>query len=269
MKDTLLLYFLYCRTSIKSWFQYRLDAFLRSFAVMLREATAIIVSYVTFLNFKNIDGWSLNELLFLYSFMFLTYGIFVIFFTGLRDFQDMVIKGDLDRLLIRPRGVLFQILASNSDWFAAIGHGTLGVIVFVYSTSRLGVVWNLAKVFMALSCIVSGVLVQGALFLVFASLSFFIVKTDNIKNVLYWNIKSFMGYPISIYPHIIQYIVVYVIPLAFVNFFPAQLIMGLVKENNIFPSVYLGLSMVVGLILYLIGYCVWRISIKLYSSTGS
>lgn len=267
--DVISLYFLYCRTSVKSWFQYRLDAFLRSFAVMLREATAIIVIYVTFLSFENIDGWSLNELLFLYSFMFLTYGIFIIFFTGLRDFQDMVIRGDLDRLLIRPRGVLFQVLASNSDWFAAMGHGTLGVIIFVVSASRLGINWNFVKIVMSLTCIISGVLVQGALFLIFASLSFFVVKTDRIKNVLYWNIKSFMGYPISIYPRFIQYFVVYVIPLAFVNFFPAQLIMGIIKSDNIFPDFYLGLSTFVGVILYLFGYLVWRISIKFYSSTGS
>lgn len=269
MNDTLSLYFFYCRISIKSWFQYRLDAFLRAFAVMMREATAIIVIYVTFLSFKNIDGWCMNELLFLYSFMFLTYGIFVIFFTGLRDFQDMVIKGDFDRLLIRPRGVLFQVLASNSDWFAAMGHGTLGIIVFIYSAARLGVIWNFGKVLLTLLCIISGVLVQGALFLVFAALSFFIVKTDNIKDVLYWNIKSFMGYPISIYPHIIQYIVVYVIPLAFVNFFPTQLIMGVIKDGNIFPDFYIGLSAVVGVFSYIISYLVWRISVKFYSSTGS
>lgn len=269
MKDTLLLYFLYCRTSIKSWFQYRVDAFLRAFAVMMREATAIIVIYITFLSFKNIDGWSLNELLFLYSFLFLTYGIFVIFFTGLRDFQDLIIKGDFDRLMIRPRGVLFQVLASNSDWFAAMGHGTLGIIVFVYSATRLEVTWDFSKIILAICCIVSGVLIQGAIFLVFASLSFFIVKTDNIKDVLYWNIKSFMGYPISIYPRTIQCFVVYIIPLAFVNYFPAQLIMGIVKEGNIFPSFYTIVSSVIGIVLYLIGYFVWRVSIKHYSSTGS
>ncbi|MBR6072282.1 MAG: hypothetical protein IKP77_05570 [Acholeplasmatales bacterium] len=43
----------------------------------------------------------------------------IIFFTGLRDFNKIVTKGDLDRFILRPRGVLFQILSSNSDWFVA------------------------------------------------------------------------------------------------------------------------------------------------------
>lgn len=193
MRDAFSLYFYYCKTSMKAWFQYRVDAFLRIFAVMARESTAVIIMYITFLSFKNIGGWTINELLFLFSFMFLTYGIFIIFFTGLRDFQYMVIQGDLDKLLIRPRGVLFQLLASNSDWFAALGHGLLGIVVFIYSSSKISIEWTMQKIILACSCVCSGVLIQGALFLMFASLSFFIVKTDNLRNVLYWNIKSFMG----------------------------------------------------------------------------
>lgn len=242
MRDAFSLYFYYCKTSMKAWFQYRVDAFLRIFAVMARESTAVIIMYITFLSFKNIGGWTINELLFLFSFMFLTYGIFIIFFTGLRDFQYMVIQGDLDKLLIRPRGVLFQLLASNSDWFAALGHGLLGIVVFIYSSSKISIEWTMQKIILACSCVCSGVLIQGALFLMFASLSFFIVKTDNLRNVLYWNIKSFMGYPISIYPKLIQYFVVYIIPLAFVNYFPSQLLMGVFKEGNIFPAVYISIS---------------------------
>lgn len=269
MRDAFSLYFYYCKTSMKAWFQYRVDAFLRIFAVMARESTAVIIMYITFLSFKNIGGWTINELLFLFSFMFLTYGIFIIFFTGLRDFQYMVIQGDLDKLLIRPRGVLFQLLASNSDWFAALGHGLLGIVVFIYSSSKISIEWTMQKIILACSCVCSGVLIQGALFLMFASLSFFIVKTDNLRNVLYWNIKSFMGYPISIYPKLIQYFVVYIIPLAFVNYFPSQLLMGVFKEGNIFPAVYISISAAIGMVLFGLSYLFWRFSLRFYASTGS
>lgn len=103
----------------------------------------------------------------------------------------------------------------------------------------------------------------------FASLSFFIVKTDNLRNVLYWNIKSFMGYPISIYPKLIQYFVVYIIPLAFVNYFPSQLLMGVFKEGNIFPAVYISISAALGMVLFGLSYLFWRFSLRFYASTGS
>lgn len=48
MRDAFSLYFYYCKTSMKAWFQYRVDAFLRIFAVMARESTAVIIMYITF-----------------------------------------------------------------------------------------------------------------------------------------------------------------------------------------------------------------------------
>lgn len=116
---------------------------------------------------------------------------------------------------------------------------------------------------------IEALLMQLIWIIILASLSFFIVKTDNLRNVLYWNIKSFMGYPISIYPKLIQYFVVYIIPLAFVNYFPSQLLMGVFKEGNIFPAVYISISAALGMVLFGLSYLFWRFSLRFYASTGS
>ena len=113
--DTLQLVGQYMKTTAKAWFQYRIDAFMRSLAVFLREATGIIVIYLTLQKFDNLNGWNLYEMMFLYSFLFMTYGILIIFFTGLRDFGDTVRKGEFDRFILRPRGLLFQIIFVNAD----------------------------------------------------------------------------------------------------------------------------------------------------------
>ena len=49
--DTLHLSTVYTKMIFRSWFQYRVDAILRSFAVFAREATSIIVVYFTLLKF--------------------------------------------------------------------------------------------------------------------------------------------------------------------------------------------------------------------------
>ena len=46
----------YSKTTMRAWFQYRVDAFLRSLAVFLREATGIIVIYFTLLKFDTLSG---------------------------------------------------------------------------------------------------------------------------------------------------------------------------------------------------------------------
>ena len=146
MRDTIHLMTVYTKTTAKAWFQYRVDALLKSLAVFLRESTSIIVIYFTLLKFDTLSGWNIYEMLFLCSLIFMTYGIMIIFFTGLRDFGKTVRDGSFDRFLLRPRGLLFQILFANADWFASLGQGGLGVALFIISAGKVGVQWNASNI---------------------------------------------------------------------------------------------------------------------------
>jgi len=272
MKDPsdnpLWMYFFYSHNTMKSWFQYRVDAILRSLAVFLREATGIIVIYITLTKFDDIGGWNIDELLFLFSLIFITYGILIIFFTGLRDFENIIYDGSFDRLILRPRGLLFQVIASNSDWFAAIGHGGLGIVLFIYSAGRVNIHWNTITILYYLAAVLGGVLIQGAMFLVFAILSFFIVKASKAQELIYWNMRKFSGYPISIFPKFVQYMMMYVVPFAFVNYFPAQYLLRK-DDMHQYPEIYLYITPLIGIAMYFIAYLFWRYSIKFYKSTGT
>lgn len=266
--DAFSMFLYYTKITIKSWFQYKVDAVLRSLAVFLREATGIIVIYFTLLKFDNINGWNINEMLFLFSLLFITYGILIIFFTGLRDFGSSVQNGSFDRLILRPRGLLFQVIASNSDWFAAIGHGFLGITLFIISANNVGIVWNVKTIVYYIFAVIGGVLIQGAIFLFLASLNFFLIQTDNLKGLLYWNMRKFAGYPISIFHKVIQVLIIYVVPFAFVNYFPAQFLLR--KEDMVnYPATYMYIAPFIGIILYLLAYVFWRYSFRYYKSTGN
>lgn len=266
--DSIYLMGMYLKTTAKSWFQYRVDALLRSLAVFLRESTGIIVIYLTLLKFDRLNGWNIYEMLFLYSLLFLTYGIMIIFFTGLRDFGETVRSGNFDRFLVRPRGLLFQILFVNADWFAAIGHGTLGVALFVLSAGKVGIVWNGFTICYYVLAVLGGVLIQGALFLVLASLNIYLLETNSLKELLYWNMRRFAGYPISIFHKIIQFCMIYVVPFAFVNYFPAQFLLRK-PDMAAYPTIYLYLTPIVGVGMYLIAYLFWRYSLRYYKSSGN
>lgn len=266
--DTLTMFLFYTKLTIKSWFQYKVDAVLRSVAVFLREATGIIVIYFTLLTFDNMNGWNMNEMFFLFSLLFITYGILIIFFTGLRDLGYIIQNGQFDRIMLRPRGLLFQIISFNSDWFAAIGHGGLGIVLFIISANHVGIVWSFSTVLFYVLAMMGGVLIQGAVFLIFASLNFLLIKTDNLKELLYWNMRKFAGYPISIFHKSIQIILIYIMPFAFVNYFPSQYLLR--KEDmQAYPNFYMYLTPVVGIVLYLLAYLFWRYSVRYYRSTGN
>ena len=266
--DVLYLIGVYTKTIMKSWFQYKVDAVLRSLAVFLRESTGIIVVYFTLLKFDTLNGWNVHEMLFLFSLLFVTYGILILFFTGLRDFGHTVRNGGFDRFILRPRGLLFQIIFVNADWFAAIGHGGLGIVLFLLSAAKVGIVWTPGKIVYYLLAIFGGVLIQGAIFLVLATLNIYLLETGSLKELFYWNARKFAGYPVSIFHRAIQIGMIYIVPFAFVNYFPAQYLLR--KEDmTLYPEVYMYMAPLVGVVLYMLAYIFWRVSVKRYTSTGN
>ena len=266
--DTMHLAGVYTKYVMKSWFQYKVDAVLRSLAVFLREATGIFVIYFTLLKFDTLNGWNIYEMLFLFSLLFVTYGILILFFTGLRDFCHTVRSGNFDRFVLRPRGLLFQLIFCNADWFAAIGHGGLGIALFIISAGKVGIVWNAVTIVYYIFAIVGGVLIQGAIFLFLATLNIYLLETESIKELFYFNARKFAGYPISIFSKGIQAIMIYVVPFAFVNYFPAQYLLRK-PDMAQYPEIYMYLTPVVGVGMYLLAYGFWRFSVKYYKSSGN
>ena len=266
--DTLHMMLVYTKTIMKAWFQYRSNALLSSLTVFLREATGIVVIYFTLLKFGTLGGWNIYEMLFLFSLLFLTYGIMIIFFTGLRDFGKTVRDGGFDRFILRPRGLLFQLIFTNADWFAAVGHGGLGIALFLISAGRVGIQWNAVNILYYLFTVMGGVLIQGAIFLLLAALNIYRLETSSLKELFYWNMREFAGYPISIFHKAIQVCMIYVVPFAFVNYFPAQYLLRK-PDMAQYPQLYLYITPIVGIVMYLAAYGFWKYSLKFYKSSGN
>lgn len=256
------------RMSILTRMQYRIDSIVATLAVFVRESTNIIVIYLALLKFDKINGWNVNEMLFLFSILFLTYAFVVSLFADLRDFSCMIREGRFDRLLVRPRGLLFQLILNNADLMASVGHGTLGILLFLISANRVGITWDFLTILYYIGAIIGGVLIQGGMFILFSALSFYFVETNSIREIFYWNMRKFAGYPISIYSKLIQGLMIYVVPFAFVNYFPAQYLLRKEDMAN-YNEMYMYIAPVVGVVIYLAAYGFWRISVKRYNSTGN
>ena len=132
----------------------------------------------------------------------------------------------------------------------------------------MGIQWNLAHAVYYLFAVAGGVLIQGAVFLVLAALNIYLLETNSLKELLYWNMRKFAGYPISIFHKAIQFIMIYVMPFAFVNYFPAQY---LLRKSDMaqYPEIFLYLTPAVGIGMYLLAYLFWRFSIRYYKSSGN
>lgn len=256
------------KMSFRTRLQYRTDTLFATLAVFIRESANIVAIYLALLKFDKINGWNVNEMLFLYSILFLTYALVVALFADLRQFSDTIREGRFDRLLVRPRSLLLQLILNNADLIAAAGHGTLGILLFVISAGKVGIHWNLATILYYVAAIIGGVLIQGGIFIIFSSLCFYFVETNSVRSIFYWNMRKFAGYPISIYHKVIQIILIYIIPFAFVNYFPAQYLLRKADMAN-YHEIYIYIAPCVGVVVYAVAYLFWRISVKRYYSTGN
>ncbi|MDE6760378.1 MAG: ABC transporter permease [Lachnospiraceae bacterium] len=256
------------KMSVHARMQYRAESLANALAVFIRESANIIAIYLALLKFDKINGWNVNEMLFLYSILFLTYAFVVSLFADLRQFSDTIREGRFDRLLVRPRSLLLQLILNNADLIASVGHGTLGILLFVISAGKVGIHWNFTTILYYISAIIGGILIQGGIFIIFSSLCFYFVETNSIRSIFYWNMRKFAGYPISIYHKAIQVILIYVVPFAFVNYFPAQYLLRKADMAD-YHEIYIYIAPLVGVVVYAIAYLFWRISVKRYYSTGN
>lgn len=267
-KEKLRLFYKFSKLNLKAMLEYKFDRFLLAFAVFCREMVSIVIMYLLLKSFMHIKGWQMEEMFFLYSFLFLSYAIFVFLFTGIRDFDNMVYTGELDRFLIRPHGLLFQVIASRVDYCATIGHGAVGILLFTKTAGAIGIEWNLRNTTYYILALLGGAIIQAALFMLSSCFSFWAVKTVNMRNLIFFNARRFAGYPISFYPGIIQKFLIYLVPFAFVSYFPAQYFLHK-PDMSAFWNGCLYLTPIVGIVLAFLVYRFWLFGLKHYSSTGN
>src|ERR1700679_1625921 len=111
MQRHVFLFFDYFTQYAKVRVSYRGDFFISlgtSFA-----ATIFGLGFVVILFEKatQLAGWRFEEVLFLYGFSLIPYGIFNIVSMNLYDFgNNFIIEGKFDRVLLRPISSLFQVL---------------------------------------------------------------------------------------------------------------------------------------------------------------
>lgn len=258
----LLLYGKFLKMTMMARMQYKLDTFLLSLAVFVRESVTVVTLWLMLQKVPAINGWTMGQLLFMYSFVFLTYSICILIFTGVRDFEGIAHRGEFDMYLTKPIRPLFQVIARRSDVMATFGHGLLGVVLFVYAANQAGIRFDAAHVGTLLVLLAGGVLLQGGILLFAASLTFWTTKSSEIQNLLFYQMRGFIAYPISIYPTLIRYLLTYVLPFAFVSFYPAQYFYDSKLSNA-------GLwTPAVALIVFTFSLIVWRRGIRRYASTG-
>ena len=178
----------------------------------------------------------------------------------------MVRTGRLDTFLIRPRGILTQVLCGGTDP-RRITCIAVGVAALIMGSNLSGIAWSPLKVLALVESIAMSCLLILGLFMIEAIFSIFSVKSVELVNAITYGGRSACQYPIDTYPRPLRVLFTVVAPFALVMHVPAAQIL----DKPLFGwPVWTGfVTPLAGLVLFFIMYMLFRKALKFYRSTGS
>lgn len=252
----------YLKNYAKTRLTYRADFWVEVISDLLFQFTNLIFIFVVFMHTPTLAGWTRDEMVFVYGYFMIPYGIFSCFFNLWSFSERYIVKGEMDRVLTRPAHSLFQVLLENVDPPSLIG-SMVGALLMVLTGMNLGLSFSPLDMAVLLLLIIGSVLIYFGIYTALTSISFYSDAPTGILPLV-WNIQSYGRYPMTIYNRFIQVLLTWILPFAFVGIVPAAYFV----EGKGMQQMAL-LTPVVGLITFLIGITLWNIGVKRYRGAGS
>jgi ABC-2 type transport system permease protein len=252
---------------IRSQFQYRL-----SFALNLLGSA--LISFLDFaailLIFEQVDAlgeWAVAEVALLYGIASVSFRFADLTLGHLDHLPTLIRQGDFDLVLLRPLGSLFQVAASDFT-LRRLGQVLQGGAVLVVALTQLDVSWTLGRATTLILAIVAGVVIYAGIWVAFSTVAFWLIDSVEVANAFTYGGSFLAQYPVNIFGPWLRRLVVFIVPLAFVAYFPALFVLG--KDDELgFPRAVQFASPVVALASVLVGGLVWRFAVRRYRSVGA
>jgi ABC-2 type transport system permease protein len=259
------LYFKYLAILFKSQLQYRTSFWLLTIGQFFIPFFVFAGLYFMFERFGQIRGWSFFEVALAFGVIHMAFALSECFARGFDAFSSLVAGGEFDRLLVRPRSTVVQVLGSKFE-FTRAGRLLQSVLVLAWALHNLPIVWNAAKVATLLLMVVSGVLIFVGIFILAATLCFWTIQGLEVANIFTDGGREMAQYPLNIYQHWVTIFFTFVIPFGCVNYLPLLYILDKVHGGN---AIYYMLAPLAGVLFLIPCLLVWQVGVRHYRSTGS
>jgi ABC-2 type transport system permease protein len=242
---------------------YRADFFISLATSVSATVFSLGFVYVLFQRVPYLADWRWEEVMFLYGFSLIPFGLFNVLSLNLYEFGNAyIIEGKFDRVLLRPISSLFQVLFETFR-IESLHEVVAGAVVVTWAAHRLSYHWNLVDILLLGFFALCGGVIYLSVFLLLSTLSFWFEDRIGVHPP-FWNLIAFGRYPLSIYSGYIQFLLSWIIPFGFATFYPSARLLGRAEFRAYAPLIPL-----VAMAILTIALTSWRLGTRRYSSTGS
>jgi ABC-2 type transport system permease protein len=267
MLDYVRLYPKLIGAQIRSQMQYRASFAAELVGSFLITGLDFVALAILLTRFQAIGAWTLAEVALLYGTSAISFSLTELFSGDFDRFDQLVVRGEFDRVLIRPLGVVFQMMTGAFPLrrFSRMAQGALALGLGLY---LLHPVWGPEKWLFLMVTLVSGALFFMAIFIAGATAAFWTPQTQELVNVFTYGGTFMTSYPMHIYAEWMRDVFTFVIPMAFINYYPALYLLSKPDPFGL-PAWAPFLSPAIAGVVYAGAVAVWRFGVCRYQSTGS
>lgn len=217
---------------------------------------------IVFGQVEAIAGWQKEEVLLLvYTQAFFLDFLWTFILINLGYFSDLIRRGDLDFILLRPVNTRFLISVRYFSLDHILRMGITLYLIFrqVNSMQRFP---SLGQYFVFFLLFFLAIFIFYNFFFILTTANIWLTDLFNLGD-LFDRIIGVARYPTGIFKGAAEVITLYFVPIAFIATIPVSFLLG--KEN--FGVIFSGLGL--GLIFFCLSHFFWHFALKHYSSASS
>lgn len=252
---------------VRAGWTYRTSFLLLLLAQLVAAGIDFAAVLVMFTHIDTLGGFGLAEVALLYGLSGLALGVADLVAGNAERLGRRVRDGTLDAMLVRPLSPLVQVCA---DQFALrrLGRVVQAGVVLGWALLAVDVDWSLPRVLVLLGTVVAGSVIFTAIFVVGSAYQFLAGDASEAMNAFTYGGNTLTQYPLTIFPTEVVRGVTFVIPLAFVNWYPVLYVLDAPDPLGLPDWVRLA-SPAVALVMAGLAAWAWRAGLRRYRSTGS
>jgi ABC-2 type transport system permease protein len=261
MKETLKLYWMAFNTALQAKFEYRVDFILGIITACMRQLSSLAFLWIIFHQIPDINGWTRFQIILLFGMVGAALGLSELFFNHIWMVPGYIVMGDLDRLLTYPVNSLYFLLVTRPELhsFGNLATGLTLASIALYRLQAPWYAWVLAPFLIILGCVI-----YTAALVIFASLSFKFIGPTSLHLMIPNTMLQATGYPLSIFPGWLQFLLLFLLPYGAFHYLPASLLLN--KALN--PWFYLTVPLATLFFIW-VAQRIWLWGLNKYESTGS
>jgi len=266
--NSISLYGRYLRASLRSQLQYPGSFLLTSVGAFLATGVDFIALWALFARFRQVAGWRFGEVALFYAVIGTAFALADGFTRGFDVFGPQFVKtGDFDRLLVRPRSTVLQLLGYEVR-ATRIGRLAQALVVWAIAMHLTHVAWTWSAWATLLFAVAGGFALFAGILVLQATLAFWTVESLEIANTLTYGGVEAAQYPLDIYARWFRNFLTFVVPLGCVSYFPVAAVLGRANRTGVAAQI-LPLAPALGFAFLGVSLWIWRFGVRHYTSTGS